>query len=229
MDIIPAVMASAMLLAPASLWSWVLFYMAKVYVLVDGFNLYHALDANPAYRTFKWLSLTRLCKCYVLGRDTLEGVEYFTTLATWDPAKVVRHQLFIRANESEAVKVTYGEFKRKRRICPECRKPIRTYEEKQTDVNIALRLFELAVQDRYDKAIIISGDTDLIPAVKTVQKTFPSKKIGVVIPIGRASEDLKQQVDFHHKMKLEHLISSRFGDPMTLADGSLLRCPLNWR
>jgi len=59
-----------MLLAPASLWSWVLFYMAKVYVLVDGFNLYHALDANPAYRAFKWLSFTRLIKCYVLGTDT---------------------------------------------------------------------------------------------------------------------------------------------------------------
>lgn len=203
--------------------------MAKVYVLVDGFNLYHALDANPSYHPFKWLSLTHLSKCYVLGRDTLEAVEYFTTLATWDPAKVARHQLFIKANETQGVKVTYGEFKRKKRKCPECGKPIRTYEEKQTDVNIALRLFELAVQDRYDKAIIISGDTDLIPAVKVVQKTFPAKKIGVVIPIGRASEDLKQQVDFHHKMKAQHLVSSRFDDPLLLADGSALHCPPRWK
>lgn len=222
-------MVSAMLLAPASLWSWVLFFMAKVYVLVDGFNLYHALDANPAYRPFKWLSLTRLSHCYLLGKDTLEGVEYFTTLATWDLGKVARHKLFIKANEAEGVKVTYGEFKRKQRKCSECGKLVWKSEEKQTDVNIAIRLFELAIQGRYDKAILVSGDTDLIPAVKAVQKTFPVKKIGVVIPIGRASEDLKAQTDFHHKMKLQHLISSRFSDPLTLADGSSLNCPPNWK
>lgn len=216
-------------LAPASLWSWALFFMSKVYVLVDGFNLYHALDTNPAYHPCKWLSLTKLAKCFILGRDALQGVEYFTTLATWDPAKVVRHRLFIKANEAEGVRVTYGEFKRKQRKCPECKSLIKTFEEKQTDVNIALRLFELAVQDRYDKAIIVSGDTDLIPAVKTVQKTFPGKKIGVVIPIGRASEDLKAQTDFHHRMKVQHILSSRFEDILTLTDGSVLECPECWR
>jgi uncharacterized LabA/DUF88 family protein len=215
-------------LAPASLWSWVSFFMAKVYVLVDGFNFYHALDTNPTYHRYKWLSLTKLSNCFVLGRDTLAGVEYFTTLATWDQAKVARHRLFIKANEAEGVKVTYGEFKRKQRKCPECFKIIRTFEEKQTDVNIALRLFELAVQDKYDKAIIISGDRDLIPAVKAVQKTFPVKKIGAMLPIGRASEDLKQQTDFHHKMKVQHLISSRFSDQIVLTDGSTLACPSSW-
>jgi uncharacterized LabA/DUF88 family protein len=218
-----------MLLAPASLWSWVFFYMAKVCVLVDGFNLYHALDANPAYRPFKWLSLTRLSKCYVLGKDSLEGVEYFTTLATWDPGKVARHKLFIKANEADGVKVTYGEFKRKQRKCSECHHLVWKFEEKQTDVNIAIRLFELAIQDRYDKAILVSGDTDLIPAVKAVQKTFPAKKIGVVIPIGRASEDLKSQTDFHHRMKIQHLETARFQDILKMVDGSTLSCPSNWR
>jgi uncharacterized LabA/DUF88 family protein len=87
----------------------------------------------------------------------------------------------------------------------------------------------LAIQERYDKAILISGDTDLIPAVKAVQKTFPAKKIGVVIPIGRASEDLKAQTDFHHKMKVQHLMSSMFSDPLLLADGSSLACPPSWK
>lgn len=177
-------------------------FMAKIYVLVDGFNLYHALDTNPTYHRYKWLSLTKLSKCFVLRGDSLAGVEYFTTLATWDQAKVARHRLFIKANEVEGVKITYGVFKRKQRKCPECSKIVTKFEEKQTDVNIALRLFELAVQDKYEKAIIVSRDTDLIPAVKAVQKPFPAKKIGVMIPIGRASEDLKQQTDFHHRMKL---------------------------
>ncbi len=143
--------------------------------------------------------------------------------------KVARHQLFIRANEDEGVLVTYGQFKRKDRYCPLCHKTFRGREEKQTDVNIALRLFELAVQQRYDKAIIVSGDTDLIPAIKAVQRTFPNKKVGVVIPIARASEDLKNVADFHHKMKLRHLIDSRFADAHTLGDGTVLNCPQSWR
>jgi len=203
--------------------------MAKVYVFIDGFNFYHALDDNHAYHRFKWTNLRKLAQAYVLGADSLEGVEYFTTLATWDAGKVARHQTFIRANEEQGVVVTYGEFKRKERFCGLCSRKFWSREEKQTDVNIALRMLELAIQDRYDKAIIVSGDTDLIPVIKVVHRTFPQKKIGVVIPIGRASEDLKKQADFHHKMKAKHLDASRFDDPHTMRDGSTLSCPANWR
>ena len=218
-----------MVLAPAALWRWVLLFMAKVYVFIDGFNFYHALDDVRAYHRFKWMNLYKLARAYLLGSDTLEGVEYFTTLATWDAGKVARHAQFIRANEEQGVVVTYGEFKRKERYCGRCNQKFWSREEKQTDVNIALRLLELAIQGRYDKGIIISGDTDLIPAIKAVHRTFPQKRIGVVIPIGRASEDLKKQADFHHKMKVNHLISSRFDDDHRMGDGTVLSCPQNWR
>jgi uncharacterized LabA/DUF88 family protein len=102
-------------------------------------------------------------------------------------------------------------------------------EEKQTDVNIALRLYQLAAQDFYDKAIIISGDTDLLSAVKFVRGDFPGKQIGVVIPIGRGSEDFKSQADFHYKMKEMHLQRSRFPDIIILKDKSTLVCPSNWK
>ena len=180
--------------------------MARIFFLVDGFNLYHALDRfegapdSDRYHKYKWISLTRLASCYLTKKDVIAGIEYFTTLATWDPDKVARHRLFIKAQENEEVAVVYGEFKRKDRTCRFCHRPFRSVEEKQTDVNIALRLFQLAIQDRYDNAIIISGDTDLLPAIKAVQSTFPSKQIGVVIPIGRALEDMKKQADFHYKM-----------------------------
>jgi uncharacterized LabA/DUF88 family protein len=151
--------------------------MARVYFLVDGFNIYHALDTNPGWHKFKWLSFTQLAACFVPKGDKLEGVEFFATLATWDPGKIARHKLLIKANENEGVVIRYGEFKRRDRRCRVCGKFFQTFEEKQTDVNIALRLFELAVQDRYDRAVIVSGDTDLLPAMKAVQRTFPSKKL----------------------------------------------------
>jgi uncharacterized LabA/DUF88 family protein len=209
--------------------------MSRVAFLIDGFNLFHALDHSPntpnpkRYHKYKWLNLARLANAYVTARDTIAGVYYFTTLATWDAGKVTRHQLFIRANEMEGVQVVYGEFKRKQKRCPLCHKVYPTVEEKQTDVNIALKLFQLAVQDVYDKAIIISGDTDLLPAMKAVQATFPTKTIGVVLPIGRASEDFKKNADFHHKMKEHQLLASRFLDTITLPDGSTLVCPPKWK
>ncbi|MHB8754957.1 MAG: NYN domain-containing protein [Candidatus Acidiferrales bacterium] len=125
--------------------------------------------------------------------------------------------------------MVYGEFKRKEKHCRICNRSFWSFEEKQTDVNIALSLFQLAVADRYDRAVIISGDTDLLPAVKAVRSTFPGKQIGVVIPIGRASEGFKKQADFHYKMRERHLASSRFDDVVMLKDKTLLNCPENWK
>lgn len=209
--------------------------MAKVAFFIDGFNLYHALDffeggPNPfRYRKYKWLSLLKLVSCYITKKDTISEILYFTTLAKWDPAKVARHRLYIKAQEAEGIQVVYGEFKRKRRRCSLCNKTFWTREEKQTDVNIAIKLFQFAVEGKYDKAIIISGDTDLIPATKAVRASYPGKEIGVVIPIGRASEDFKKQTDFHYKMKEIHLSSSRYPNTITLKDGTTINCPPTWR
>ena len=203
--------------------------MAKIVVFIDGFNLYHAIASHQKYRRYKWLNLGKLASLYVHGRDTLEAVIYFTTFATWDMAKVARHRLYIRALENEGITIVYGEFKRKQKHCNLCHKDFWSFEEKQTDVNIALSLFQFAVADRYDKAVIISGDTDLLPAVKAVRTTFPGKQIGVVIPIGRASEDFKKQSDFHYKMREQHLASSCFPEVITLRDQTVLHCPETWR
>jgi uncharacterized LabA/DUF88 family protein len=224
-------------LAPASTWSWVCYFMAKVHFLIDGFNLYHALDWSGAakdqrrYRKYKWISFAKLANCYITDRknDSVAGIEFFTTLPHWDPAKVLRHKLFIKVQENEGVKVVYGVFKRKEQKCKLCDRIFLTYAEKQTDVNIAVRLFQLAVEGKFDKAIIVSGDTDLIPVVKAVQALFPSKPLGVVIPIGRSSEEFKNQADFHYRMKEKHLSSSELPDTVTLKDGSTVARPPNWK
>lgn len=209
--------------------------MAKICFFVDGFNLYHALDYFPPgpdhfrYRKYKWLNLWKLASLFVGRVDTLEDVLLFTALATWDPRKVARHKLFIRANESMGVSVVYGEFKRKEKRCAICKKRYPSFEEKQTDVNIALALLQYAILDKYDRAVIVSGDTDLIPAIKAVRATFPQKQIGVILPIGKSSEDLLKHADFRHKMREHHLSSCRFPDQILLPDRSILSCPPTWR
>ena len=60
----------------------------------------------------------------------------------------------------------------------------RTHEEKQTDVNIALAIFEGAMTDTYDKALIFSGDSDRAPAVLKSRKYKNMKRFVSILPLG---------------------------------------------
>lgn len=202
--------------------------MEKVIFFIDGFNLYHALDNKRFYR-YKWIDLSSLAQKFILKKEKIEEIYYFTALAIWSPDKVERHKTFIKAQEMKGIKIIYGEFKRRDKECRICKQTYQTFEEKQTDVNIAIHLFKLSIQEKYDKAIIISGDSDLIPSIEAVKSTFPHKKIGVIIPIGRSAEQLKQTCDFYMKMKEKHLKASMLSDVINLGDGKKLERPQRWR
>lgn len=96
-------------------------------------------------------------------------------------------------------------------------------------MNIAIKLFKLALQDRYDTAIIISGDSDLIPAIQEIKQTFPNKRFGVIIPISRRADNLKNACDFYMKLKEKHLRASRLENEIDLGNGKKLICPSNWQ
>jgi uncharacterized LabA/DUF88 family protein len=202
--------------------------MRRTTFFIDGFNLYHALNNNERLHRYKWLNFSRLAQCYVSGKDFIEDIYYFTALANWNTNKMQRHKVLLQAQRAQGVKVVYGMFKKVDRTCRLCHCEYQTYEEKMTDVNIAVYLLNHAFQDRYDRAILISGDTDLIPALETVQKTFPEKEVGVVIPIGRSSEQLKQIATFHMKMKEAHLKTCMFPEEIDLGQGKMLRRPPSW-
>ena len=203
--------------------------MDRIVFFVDGFNLYHSLDSNPAYYKYKWLDLDKLARCFVTSHDKIEKVFYFTTYATWDQVKLVKHQIYVKALQFVGVEVVFGAFRYVDKTCRICHKQYKTFEEKQTDVNIAIKLFQTAVQDLWDTAIIVSGDSDLIPAIKAVKSTFPARRIGLAIPIGRRAEELKQVVDFHMKVKEKHLATSQFEDEITIDGEVKLPRPATWK
>jgi hypothetical protein len=55
-------------------------------------------------------------------------------------------------------------------------------EEKRTDVNIAVYMLDDAYQDVCDQFVLITGDSDLVPVIKTIKLRFPAKKVLVYIP-----------------------------------------------
>jgi len=202
--------------------------MARVSVFIDGFNLFHALD-NVKHQHFKWINLRKLAELYLRKQDCLSDIFYFTAFAIWNAEKVNRHKLYIKAQESFGVKPIYGEFRSVIKRCRYCGKTYNTYEEKETDVNIAIKLYQQAKNDTYDNAIILSGDSDQIPAITAVKKDYPAKRIGVLIPPGRKAKLLKQEADFHFKIEHKHLSDSLLPNDITLPNGSQIYCPERWK
>jgi uncharacterized LabA/DUF88 family protein len=201
--------------------------MPRILALVDGFNLYHSLQEEPNFHRYKWLDIRKLLETYF--PRGLEKVLYFTSLTPWDIDKVERHKVFIRALESTGVEMVYGKFKDKDRRCPKCKQNYKSREEKQTDVSIALNLFRMAYEKKFDEAVLLTGDSDQLPTLKEVHKCFPGLKLGVLLPIGREAAELKIESDFYLRIRERVLSKCLFDETLTLKDGSIIRCPAEWK
>lgn len=103
------------------------------------------------------------------------------------------------------------------------------HEEKETDVNIAVHLLNEAYKNTYDKAIMVTTDTDLIPAIQVAKTAFPAKRFGVLFPIDRWSSQLSQVCDFWLKIRKKDLRKSQFPDEVVLPNGVVLNRPPTWR
>lgn len=208
--------------------------MSRYCFYIDGFNVYYALNGDHSlsyfpYRKYKWLNYKKLAESVIGAHDIITGVFYFTAIVSWKrPDKIHRHQQYIKALRSEGVETIQGRFKDKDIRCHICNKIFLTHEEKRTDVNIALKLLGDAIDNLYDKAIVISADTDLLPAIKAVHKYAPDKKIGIMFPIGRSNYDLKQEADFKLKMPQKLLQKSQFPDEVEVGK-EIIKRPDNWR
>jgi uncharacterized LabA/DUF88 family protein len=149
-------------------------------------------------------------------------------LANWDIQKVNRHKVFLTALKLKGVKVILGQFQKVEKRCRKCHQQYHTFEEKKTDVNIAVEILKAAVRDEFDTAIIMSGDSDLVPVIEAIKTLFPAKRVGVIIPINGKAALLKQVCDFHMKMKEKHLKASLFPDEIDFGSGIKLLRPPSW-
>jgi uncharacterized LabA/DUF88 family protein len=155
----------------------------KVAIYVDGFNLYHAIDdLNEDH--LKWLNLWALGEKLLPdnGSEVLVTVKYFSAYATWREHSMRRHQRYVAALKASGVTVVLGRFKEKRNRCRTSNAHYISHEEKETDVNIGAHLMADALQGRFDRALIISADTDLNGVVELARKEATDKIINLVAP-----------------------------------------------
>jgi uncharacterized LabA/DUF88 family protein len=203
--------------------------MKRLSLFIDGYNLYYSIKNR--YPQYKWLNLYSLAEQFCGRNDQVKDVYFFTAYYRDEPQKKARLELYIKALASKNVKTILGKFKKKTFKCrvdcghPANQKRYQGYEEKETDVNLSVRLLDDALNNKYDKAIIVSGDSDLIPAIKAVKKNFPSKKIGLALPINQFGNDLKEHCDFTLKISQKIMNKCKMEEKITLANGKIIISP----
>lgn len=203
---------------------------------VDGFNLYHALDCDAAFRKYKWLDLHKLALQFSRPPyEDLQCVKYFTAYATWREESASRHRAYVQALRSSGVEVTLGRFQEKHRTCRApsgCGLSFSVHEEKLTDVNIAVSIVEACVTNQCDILYLISGDNDLVPALETAKRLCAKVEITVVLPINAKAKMLTKICHENHyaiaKINEQYLATSQFPDTVIFQNKTYTR-PMHWR
>ncbi|HEU4426929.1 MAG TPA: NYN domain-containing protein [Pilimelia sp.] len=203
--------------------------MQRVRAYVDGFNLYHGMHAKYR-RAYHWLDLERLAKCLLRRGQRLDRVKYFTARVRRNDDSRLRQVSYLDALTAHCgrLEIIEGRFQEKACVCFACRAQWVTYEEKESDVSLAVALVEDAALDHFDVAVVVSADSDLCPAVRAVKRIAPRKRIVAAFPPRRHSADLQQHVDHLLRIDRQMLMRSQLPSKVVTAGGIELTRPEHW-
>ena len=98
-----------------------------------------------------------------------------------------------------------------------------------TDVQIATEMLTDAFADKFDTALVVSADSDLVPPTLAVRRLFPGKRVVAAFPPARSSVQLKRAANASTRVGLDSLERSQFPDAVPKPDGYVLRRPEHWR
>jgi Uncharacterized conserved protein len=163
---------------------------------VDGHNLYFScLKGTP----YKWLDLETLIgsilECEAPGSDLIR-IRYFTSpikgsFSRRGQVSTDAQSTYIRALRTRpCITVTEGRFlvdggyAIRHQVPPNRDDKVKIWriEEKETDVSIALSMYHDAQCESVDQIVLISNDSDMVPALKKIRAETRAT-IGVILPI----------------------------------------------
>ncbi|MGC2417303.1 MAG: NYN domain-containing protein [Candidatus Acidiferrales bacterium] len=206
--------------------------MAIANVYIDGFNLYYGAVKNSP---FKWLDLGALCRRMLPG-DTIQSIEYFTAIVSarpYDPGMPMRQQMYIRALRTiPNLTISFGHFltHSARMVLTGTIPPKKVWvdktEEKGSDVNIAAHLLHDAFRGRFEVAVLVTNDSDLLEPVRIVRQEF-NLPVGILNPHQHHSAALKTQATFMKRIRQSDVAACQFPAVMKDAKGTFHK-PTAW-
>jgi uncharacterized LabA/DUF88 family protein len=218
-------------------------HMKRVIFYVDGFNFYYGLKEmtkhSPDWRKFYWIDIVKLFSTFLEEDEELVAVNYFTARPK-NKGKMERQNNLMACNKAingDKLKLFYGKYQDKSMVCRAddgCGKSFMHWEEKQTDVNLAIKIVEDCHNEICDKIVLVSGDSDFLPPMKLVKNIYSNIELMVLFPphkytnslasLGIPAIDLSKYKPRWNKALLEDVVD------LTKPDGSpkTFRKPTEW-
>ncbi len=155
--------------------------------------------------------------------------------APWDPQQSQRQRTFIRALETVGVEVHYGSFISNVVRMPSARPGLRgrrrmlevlKTEEKGSDVNLASLLVAHGYQARYEVAIVVSNDSDLVLPIRIVKDEL-HLPVGILNPHKKFAVELDKVASFKKMIRQGVLAAAQFPPQLQDQHGTITK-PASW-
>jgi len=164
----------------------------KVSVFIDGNNFYHGLrHIYGKDKNLKKFDFNRFLN-YLAENDLIIDIFYYN--AELDKS----HNLKKHASQKEFFNNLSKISKLKLILCKLLKRKLKGtknyyYVLKEDDIHMAVDMVEQACENKFDVAILVSGDGDFVPAVKAVQRK--NKIVKNVYFKKSSSRNLKEHCD----------------------------------
>lgn len=204
----------------------------NTFFYIDAFNLYFGCCRGTP---FKWLDLQKLMGI-IFPKNAIGRIKYFTARVLprpSDPDQPTRQETYLRALRTlPDLDVYFGHFLTHPVPMPLVNpRPgqnpyVQVYktEEKGSDVNLATHLLHDAHMNRFDCAIVVSGDSDLLAPVRIVIDEL-KKPVGVLNPQRTPCRVLQKNATFYRHIRRSALAKSLFPPVLTDAQGTFHKPP----
>lgn len=172
----------------------------KTIVYIDGYNWYHAIFKH--HPEWKWINVQSFFESLRPHEDII-SVKMFSAWISHDPEAQERQKRYFDALSTlPKVRLILGVFQPRTVRCRgECKQQYDIPEEKKTDVNLAVEIINDALTGVCEHIIVVSGDSDIQPAVEWVAKNKPEMKITVFVPL-LPNEQSQRRVDYYITQRL---------------------------
>ena len=210
--------------------------LLRTFAYVDGLNLYYRAVKGTAH---KWLDVEALLRSLLRPENDLVRIRYFTADISGrrDPSAPLRQQAYLRAlGTNPVVAIHKGNFlvstkwaeiasppDKFLRPSPVVVSVIKT-EEKGSDVNLAAHLLNDAFNDRFDVAVVLSNDTDLVEPLRMVRDEI-RKPVGLICPSPKPAESLRRVASFIRHITSSRLAGAQLPNPIP---GTTIHKPETW-
>lgn len=208
-------------------------------VYIDGFNMYYGVLKKTPY---KWLDVRKLMELMFPG-EAITDIKYFTAAVKNVPRNPTQRddqQACWRAMKAHSqVEIIEGKFHQSTVRAALVNPPPNTIEvykteEKGSDVNLGAHLLMDAFQNKFDQAIVVTGDSDLVTPVDMVCHIL-KKQVIVVNPQKKSSQmrlsyALKNASDAYKYKRFiseSFLKTSQMPSSMTDVNGQIQK-PADW-